>query len=112
MYEQDAKAAAEFPKPELCDFGEVIKGLKAGKAYARLGWNRQGQFIFRVPGSKFTVSREPLLSQLGEGTPVNYRSHIDIKTIDGSISVWNPSQRDMEAEDWFEVVGALKGQAA
>lgn len=115
MYEDEARrvgqALARMPRP-LLDFGDVIKGLKIGKVYSRTGWNRENQFIFRVAGSRFRVSRPPLTEHFPDGTCVNYASHIDIKTPSGAISVWNPSQRDMEADDWYEVVGALKGSAS
>lgn len=81
-------------------FDSVIKTLKEGGTAWRDGWNGKGMFIFLVNGSKFKVNREPLLSILGEGTDVSYNSHIDMKTADGSIAVWNPSQVDMIAEDW------------
>lgn len=82
------------------DFSEALDFIKAGERVAREGWNGKGMFIFLVPGSHFEVSREPLLSILGEGTPVDYRSHIDMKTADGSIVPWVASQTDLLAEDW------------
>ena len=57
-------------------------------------------FIFLVPGSEFEVNREPLLSILGEGTKVKYHGHIDVKTADGMIVPWLPSQTDILANDW------------
>lgn len=85
------------------NFGEVIAGLKAGRRYAREGWNGKGMFLFLVPGSVFKVNREPLLSMLGEGTEVQYHAHIDMKTAQGYIVPWLASQADMLAEDWQEV---------
>lgn len=68
---------------------------------ARTGWNGNGMFIFLVPGSTFKVSRPPLLGIYPEGTEINYRSHIDMKTADGSIVPWVASQTDVLAEDWI-----------
>lgn len=83
-------------------FDEVVKGLKAGKRFARAGWNGKGMFVFLVKGSTFKVNREPLLSILGEGTEVNYHGHVDMKTADGKIVPWLCSQTDLLAEDWTE----------
>jgi len=35
-----------------------------------------------------------------EGTEINYRDHVDIKNVDGSIVPWNASQSDLLATDW------------
>ena len=85
------------------DFSEALRLVKAGGRVARAGWNGAGMFVFLVPGSRFNVNREPLLSILGEGTPVEYRGHLDLKATDGTIGVWTPSSTDMLAEDWREV---------
>jgi hypothetical protein len=84
-------------------FGEVVVGLKTGARYQRAGWNGKGMFIFLVPGSVFTVNREPLLSIMGDGTKVRYHSHIDMKTADGYVVPWTLSQVDALAEDWLEL---------
>lgn len=85
------------------DFGAALAHVKAGGRAQRAGWNGKGMFIFLVPGSTFTVNREPLLSILGEGTQVNYHGHVDMKTADGKIVPWLCSQTDMLAEDWQAV---------
>jgi hypothetical protein len=85
------------------DFGDVIRGLKAGRRYERKGWNGKGMFIFLVAGSTFTVNRELLMSIMGEGTQVQYHAHIDMKTAQGYVVPWLASQPDMLANDWQEV---------
>ena len=70
---------------------------------ARTGWNGKGMFIFLIPGSRFEVNREPLLSILGEGTMVDYHGHIDMRTANGQIVPWLCSQTDMQANDWMVV---------
>lgn len=84
-------------------FGGAIDALKAGRRVAREGWNGNGMFLFLVPGSLFKVSREPLLSILGEGTEVQYHAHIDMKTAQGYVVPWLASQADMLSEDWVMV---------
>lgn len=85
------------------DFSSALLALKAGSRVARAGWNGKGMFVFLVHGSTFTVSREPLLSILGEGTTVNYHGHVDMRTADGTIVPWLCSQTDLLASDWCVV---------
>jgi hypothetical protein len=85
------------------DFENALRAVKKGERVARDGWNGKNMFIFLVPGSHFTVNREPLQSILGEGAEVDYRSHIDMRTADGSIVPWVASQSDLLAEDWVTV---------
>ena len=93
----------EYDRKPPLDFADVVRGLKAGKRYARAGWNGKGMFIFLVNGSTFKVNREPLLTILGEGTEVQYHAHVDMKTATGEIVPWLASQSDVLAEDWHEV---------
>lgn len=86
------------------NFSQALEALKAGELVSRVGWNGSGMFIFLVPGSHFTVNRPPLLGIFPEGTPINYRAHIDMKTVDGSIVPWLASQSDLIAEDWLKVL--------
>ena len=88
---------------ETFNFGQALNLLKEGKKVTRLGWNGKDMFLFLVNGSQFTVNRAPLLGIYPEGTEINYRSHIDMKTVDGSICVWTASQSDLLTDDWFEV---------
>jgi len=81
-------------------FGHALFLMKAGARMCRTGWNGKGMFIFLVPGSKFIVNREPLLSIFEDGTEVTYSSHIDMKTADGTVVPWLASQTDMLAEDY------------
>ena len=82
------------------NFGEALAAIKAGKRVARAGWNGKGMFLFLVPGSTFTVNREPQLSIMGEGTQVQYHAHIDMKTAQGYVVPWLASQSDLLSEDW------------
>lgn len=81
-------------------FSVALDLIKQGKRVAREGWNGKGMFVFLVPGSTFTVNREPLLSIMGEGTQVQYHGHIDMKTAQGYVVPWLASQADLLAEDW------------
>lgn len=94
---------AAYQPTTAMNFGHALEAIKFGKRVARHGWNGRGMFVFLVAGSEFTVNREPLLSILGEGTPVSYNPHVDIKQPDGSISTWQPSIGDIMADDWHLV---------
>lgn len=84
-------------------FSEALELIKVGKRVARSGWNGKGMFVFLVPGSRFTVNREPLLSILGEGTEVDYHGHIDMRCANGQIVPWLATQSDLLDEDWRDV---------
>lgn len=86
------------------NFGEALAALKSGSKVARSGWNGKGMFLFLVPGSQFQVNRAPLLGIYPEGTQIEYRPHIDMRTVDGQIVPWVASQSDMLCDDWELVV--------
>ena len=88
------------------DFSEALHRLKCGDRVARSGWNGKGMFVFLVTGSNFRVNRKPLLGIYPEGTEISYRSHIDMKTADGSVVPWVASQTDLLATDWETVAGS------
>jgi hypothetical protein len=81
-------------------FGGAVEHLKRGGRVAREGWNGKGMYLFLVPGSRFKVNREPLLSILGEGTEVDYHAYIDMKTAQGYVVPWLASQVDILSNDW------------
>lgn len=82
------------------NFGSALEALKGGHRVTRSGWNGKDMFLYLVPGSTFAVNRPPLLGIYPEGTPIEYRAHIDMKTVDGSCVPWLASQTDMLADDW------------
>lgn len=84
----------------MLNFGDALAQLKKGEKLTRQGWNGRNMFLFLVNGSTFSVNRPPLLGIYKEGTQIDYRSHIDMKTVDGSIVPWVASQTDLLAEDW------------
>ncbi len=85
------------------NFGQALEALKTGYKVAREGWDGMGMFIFLVPGSTFQVNRPPLLGIYPEGTTIDYRPHIDMKTADGKVVPWVASQSDLLEDDWMTV---------
>lgn len=94
---------AAYQSVNAMNFGHALAAIKSGKRVARKGWNGKDMFVFLVPGSKFTVNREPLRGILGEGVEVDYRPHLDMKAADDTIGVWVASSTDLMADDWFIV---------
>lgn len=90
----------EERRTENLSIGEAVAAMKDGFKVARIGWNGKNMFIFRVPGSTFTVNRPPLLGIYPEGTVIDYRPHYDMRTADGQIVPWLCSQSDLDADDW------------
>jgi len=84
-------------------FGDALNALELGGRVARTGWNGTGMFLFLVKGSRFQVNRPPLLGIYAEGTTIDYRSHIDMKTAQGDVVPWVASQTDLLADDWTVV---------
>jgi Protein of unknown function (DUF2829) len=82
------------------DFGQALNAVKAGSRITRTGWNGAEMFVYLVPGSHFEVNRPPLLGIYPEGTGIDYRSHLDLRTADGSCVPWVATQTDLLAEDW------------
>jgi hypothetical protein len=94
---------------EAFGFSYALGLIKEGQRVTRHGWNGKDMFIFLVPGSNFKVNRPPLLGIYPEGTEINYHSHIDMKTADGTIVPWSASQTDLLAEDWKLYKGKENG---
>jgi len=58
-------------------------------------------FLVQVPGSRITVTAgRPLAEHMPVGTQVDYQSHIDMFTAQGTMVPWLCSQTDMVAQDW------------
>lgn len=86
------------------DFGMALSLLRNGERVAREGWNGRDMFIFLVPGSTITVVPDRPLGRAMPrlvGTQIEYCSHIDMKTADGSLVPWVASQTDLLATDWM-----------
>lgn len=85
---------------ESFGIGRAVKLMTQGRGVCRPSWNGKDMFVFLVPGSTFQVNRAPLLGIYPEGTTINYHSHVDMRTADGTIVPWVCSQSDLLAIDW------------
>jgi hypothetical protein len=89
------------------NFGSALEYLKVGERVTRDGWNGKGMWLVLVPGSTITVAADRPLGQVAPelvGSRLEYRPHIDMKTVDGHLVPWVASQSDLLADDWGLVV--------
>jgi hypothetical protein len=80
------------------DFSQALYAIKAGKCVTRDDWSAFTK-IFLVQGSTVAVNRPPLSVLYPEGV-INYRPHIDVVMVDGSIEPFTFTQSDLLADDW------------
>lgn len=89
--------------PDLFDFGEALKRLKAGQRVCRKGWNGKGMSVAYFKGYPNGVScNEQTIKawKLNKGDTFVCNPYFQIKQPDGSYSMWAPSIGDVLAEDW------------
>lgn len=98
-----AKSVDSENSVEQFNFSDALHEIKRGNKVARQGWNGKGMFVFLVPSSTFIANKPPLLGIYPSGTEINYHAHIDMKTADGTIVPWLPSQSDLLASDWMVI---------
>lgn len=101
------------------NFSEALSFLKSGACLQREGWNGSGMFVFLMPDSQLTVSREeltavfprdincekPLTAFFPHDAEVEYCAHLVIKAADGNMVPWVTSQIDILADDWLLYIG-------
>lgn len=80
-------------------FGDAIKALKAGKKVTREGWNGADMYLYLVPGQEFKSLTPHAIETFGEMTP--YRQYLALKTAQGDVATWSPSNSDVLSDDWI-----------
>jgi hypothetical protein len=89
LFRRGVRLDAFSPPVRSFNFSVALDGLKAGRRVARSGWNGKGMCVamqFPDSGSKM-------------GAPYLY-----LRTVQGTLVPWLPSQTDLLADDWIEVV--------
>lgn len=72
----------------MFNFSAALDSLKNGEKVSRFGWNGPGQYIeMQVPDVHSKMSLHYLF----------------IKTVQGDLVPWLPSQSDLMSEDWYVV---------
>lgn len=87
------------------DFGDVIRGLKEGKRFARVGWNGKDMWLVIV-GNTSADDIDYIVRDDSDGMPllnIDLLPWIGLKTADNKFVPWLASQSDMLAEDWIEL---------
>ena len=80
------------------NFGEAIQGLKQGRKVSRRGWNGRGMWLMLLePETK--IKTYTLKEDTFKRLPYIY-----MKTADDCLEPWSPSQTDILAEDWIDVL--------
>lgn len=81
------------------NFSEALIELKNKKKLCRKNWNGQNMFIYYVPEGEYPARME-VIKGIYENDLVPYGGYLAIKTVDGTVVPWLPSQTDLFAEDW------------
>jgi hypothetical protein len=82
------------------DFSDALKQLRNGQALYRTGWNSQDQFIYLVPQNSYPAQTGIAQEFFGDDAQVPYGPYIAIKTVQGLVVPWLPSQTDVLNDDW------------
>lgn len=80
-------------------FGDALLAVRSGKRVWRKGWKEQ--YIYYVPPGKYPANRNSnntMVEDFPGGVP--YTAYIAMKTYDGEVTPWVPTQEDMLAKDW------------
>lgn len=83
------------------DFASAIEACRnAEAAICRSGWNGKGMFVYAVSAGNYPATSPVAKRAFGENALVPYGPYLAIKSADGVVSPWVPSQADMAANDW------------
>lgn len=83
---------------EKYNFSEALELLQKGYRVCRAGWNAKNQYVYHVPANSYPAVTEVAKAEFGEMVP--YNAYLAIKTVQGTVAPWAPSQTDILAADW------------
>lgn len=86
---------------EEYDFSDALDLLKEGCKLQRKGWNGKGMFVYYVPQGIYNPETEIAKQEFGSSVP--YGPYLAIKTVQGYVVPWIPSQIDLLAEDYIVI---------
>lgn len=88
----------------LLNIGSAIDFLKQGFKVARKCWvtTGTGMFLYYVPVGSYPA-RMDSIKGIFEDDMVPYEAYIAHKTLRGTIEIWQPSHKDLLAEDYVLV---------
>jgi len=79
-------------------FSWALEMLREGKALYRKNWNGKGMYLYLVGPNDYPAQTEIAKKEFGEMVP--YGAYIAMKTAQGNVVPWNPSQTCLLAFDW------------
>jgi hypothetical protein len=82
------------------DFGTAVEVLKKGGKAWRKGWNGQDMFLYFVPAASYPAMTGIAKEFFGD-TLVPYRQYLALKTAQGDVATWSPSNSDIFEKDWY-----------
>lgn len=97
---------SDYYVPFKMDFGGALRALKSGYLVARFGWSGRGMAIAYQPGYPDGVPTNKNTAaawHIKEGTLFRQQPYLQIRCVDGTYQMYNPSQTDVLAEDWYVV---------
>ncbi len=88
------------------NFGLAIEAAKKGNKISRPGWNGRGMFVVFQKGYPQGIQCNKQTAdafKINEGDLFVCNPYLQIKNVDGSVSMWVPSINDCLADDWMIV---------
>lgn len=81
------------------NFEEALECIKEGNKIYRKGWNGKDIFLYYVPAASYAPCTD-IARETFNGENVPYGAYIAIKTAQGNVVPWVPSQSDLLSDDW------------
>lgn len=84
-------------------FGQALDDLLRGHKLSRKGWNGRGMFVVYQKGYPQGIPCNKQTAEafhIAEGDLFICNPYLQIKNVNGSVSMWVPSVGDILAEDW------------
>lgn len=99
-------AISEKAQEKPQNFSWALQWLKDGHKVSRLGWNGRGMFVVLQKGYPDGIPCNKQTAEawgLKEGELFRCEPYLQIKMVNGSHSMWQPSVSDCLSDDWFIV---------
>lgn len=87
-------------KSQQFEFSTAIALLKAERKVTRYKWNNKNVFVYYVSPGRYDAKTDVAKSFAAEDGKVDYGAYIAIRTADGYVIPWTPTQDDLLSDDW------------
>lgn len=82
------------------EFSIVLIKIKLGQKVTRSKWENKNVFLYYVPHGRYDAKTDAAKSFAAEDGKVDYGDYIAIRTEDGYVIPYTPTQDDLLADDW------------